>query len=68
MPFLIAVLLAVDTVSLIAAGDRAFAARDFRAALVVYQDLTREEPGSAPVWARLGETYARMGHDAEEFV
>ncbi len=65
MPFLIAVLLAVDTVSLMAAGDRAFAARDFRAALVVYQDLTREDPGSAPVWVRLGETYARMGHDAE---
>ena len=65
MPFVIAVLLAADAVSLMAAGDRAFAARDFRAALFAYQDLTREDPGSASVWVRLGETYARMGHDAE---
>ena len=44
MPFVIAVLLAADAVSLMAAGDRAFAARDFRAALFAYQDLTREDP------------------------
>jgi tetratricopeptide (TPR) repeat protein len=65
MPFLFAVLLAADAVSLMAAGDRAFAARDFRAALVAYQDLTREDAGSASVWVRLAETYARMGHDVE---
>src|SRR5437016_1770710 len=65
MPLVIAVLLAADAVSLMAAGDRAFTARDFRAALFAYQDLTREDPGSASVWVRLGETYARMGHDAE---
>ena len=61
----LAVLLAADALSLMSAGDKAFAARDFRDALFAYQDLTREDPGSAMVWVKLGETYARMGHDQE---
>jgi tetratricopeptide (TPR) repeat protein len=65
MPFALAVLLAADALALMSAGDKAFAARDFRAALFAYQDLTREDPGSANVWFKLGETYARMGHDSE---
>jgi tetratricopeptide (TPR) repeat protein len=65
MCFAFAVLLATEALSLMTAGDRAFAAKDFRVALFAYQDLTREDPGSAAVWAKLGETYARMGHDSE---
>jgi tetratricopeptide (TPR) repeat protein len=65
MSFALAVLLAADALSLMTAGDRALAARDLRGALVAYQDLTREDPGSAAVWVKLGETYARMGHDLE---
>src|SRR5438105_2289334 len=65
MSFALAVLLAAEALSLMSAADRAFAARDFRGALFAYQDLTREDPGSATVWAKLGETYARMGHDPE---
>jgi len=65
MSFALAVLLAADALSLMNAADRAFAARDFRAALFAYQDLTREDPGSSGVWLKLGETYARMGHDLE---
>jgi len=65
MSFFVAVLLAADALSLVSAGDKALAARDFRDALFAYQDLTREDPGSATVWVKLGETYARMGHDLE---
>ncbi|HYY53076.1 MAG TPA: tetratricopeptide repeat protein [Myxococcales bacterium] len=65
MPFALAVLLAADALSLMSAGDKALAARDFRGALFAYQDLTREDPGSATVWVRLGETYAHLGHDLE---
>jgi len=64
LPLLIAALLG-DALSLIAAGDKASASRDFHAALVAYQDATREDPGSAAVYVRLAGTYARMGHDAE---
>jgi tetratricopeptide (TPR) repeat protein len=64
LPLLIAVLLG-DATSLIAAGDRAFASRDLRTALVAYQDATREDPYSAAVYVRLGGTYAKMGHDSE---
>jgi tetratricopeptide (TPR) repeat protein len=65
MSCILAVLLAADALALMSAGDKALAARDFRAALFAYQDLTREDPGSATVWLKLGETYARMGHDPE---
>jgi tetratricopeptide (TPR) repeat protein len=64
LPLLIAALLG-DAGTLIAAGDRALAARDLRAALVAYQDATREDPTNAFVYVRLAGTYARMGHDAE---
>jgi tetratricopeptide (TPR) repeat protein len=64
LPLLIAVLLG-DATSLIAAGDKALASRDLRAALVAYQDATREDPSSAAVFVRLAGTYAKMGHDAE---
>jgi tetratricopeptide (TPR) repeat protein len=65
MSFVVAVLLAADALSLMNVGDKAFVARDFRDALFAYQDLTREDPGSVTVWVKLGETYARMGHDHE---
>jgi tetratricopeptide (TPR) repeat protein len=65
MSFVVAVLLAADALSLMSAADKAFTARDFRGALFAYQDLTREDPGSVTVWVKLGETYARMGHDQE---
>ena len=61
---LVAALIA-DAASLMAAGDRASAAKDLRTALFAYQDAVREDPSSPIVLARLGETYARMGHDAE---
>jgi tetratricopeptide (TPR) repeat protein len=64
LPLLIAALLG-DATSLIATGDKAFASRDLRSALVAYQDATREDPSSAAVFVRLAGTYARMGHDSE---
>jgi tetratricopeptide (TPR) repeat protein len=64
LPLLIAALLG-DATSLIAVGDKAFASRDLRTALVAYQDATREDPSSAAIYVRLAGTYARMGHDAE---
>src|SRR6266850_5705056 len=57
--------LLADAASLMAAGDKAYAAKDFRTALFAYQDATREDPTSAIVLVKLGETYARMGHDPE---
>src|SRR5258705_1437080 len=57
--------LLADAASLMAAGDKAYAAKDFRTALFAYQDATREDPSSAIVVVKLGETYARMGHDPE---
>ena len=64
LPLLIAALLG-DAASLLVAGDKASASRDFRAALVAYQDATREDPANPSVYVRLAGTYARMGHDAE---
>jgi len=64
MQLALLVLLA-DAASLMAAGDKAYAAKDFRTALFAYQDATREDPSSAIVLVKLGETYARMGHDPE---
>jgi len=64
LPLLIAALLG-DATSLIAAGDRALASRDLHAALVAFQDATREDPTNAFVYVRLAGTYSRMGHDAE---
>jgi tetratricopeptide (TPR) repeat protein len=61
---LLALLLA-DAASMMAAGDRASAARDLRTALFAYQDATREDPSSAVLLVRLAETYSRMGHDPE---
>src|SRR6266403_349610 len=57
--------LLADAASLMAAGDKAYAAKDFRTALFAYQDATREDPSRAIVLVKLGETYARMGHDPE---
>src|SRR6267378_2673170 len=64
MQLALLVLLA-DAASLMAAGDKAYAAKDFRTALFAYQDATREDPSSPIVLVKLGETYARMGHDPE---
>ena len=64
MSLLLALLLA-DAASLMTAGDKAFAAKDFRTALFAYQDATREDPTSAIVLVKLGDTYSHMGHDAE---
>jgi tetratricopeptide (TPR) repeat protein len=61
---LLALLLA-DAASLMFAGDKAVAARDFRTALFAYQDATREDPSSAVVMVKLADTYARLGHDPE---
>ncbi len=62
---LLALFLLADFASLIANGDAAFAQRDFRAALFAYQDATRADPASVAAVVKLGETYARMGHDVE---
>jgi len=43
--------LLADAASLMAAGDKAYAAKDFRTALFAYQDATREDPSSAIVWS-----------------
>lgn len=64
LPLLIAALLG-DATTLIAAGDKASSARDLHAALVAYQDATREDPANANIYVRLAGTYARMGHDSE---
>jgi len=58
-------LLLADAASMMAAGDKAYAAKDFRTALFAYQDATREDPTSAIVLVKLGDTYFKMGHDSE---
>src|SRR6266403_1978366 len=64
MQLALLVLLA-DAASLMAAGDKASAEKDFRTALFAYQDATREDPSSAVLLVKLARTYARMGHDPE---
>src|SRR5439155_1028280 len=59
MPFVIAVLLAADAVSLMAAGDRAFAARNYRDALSALDGALRKRPGYAVALVARGS--ARMG-------
>lgn len=61
-------LLIADFASLMANADAALANRDFRGALFAYQDATRADPASATALVKLGETYARMGHDPEAIV
>jgi tetratricopeptide (TPR) repeat protein len=65
MPGTLIALLLADAASLLAAGDQAYANRDFRTALFAYQDASREDPSSAAMLVKLAETYARMGHDQE---
>src|SRR5712664_2676181 len=57
--------LLADAAWLMAAADRAYAAKAFRPAPFAYQDATREDPSSAIVLVKLADTYARMGHDPE---
>src|SRR5712664_4983843 len=64
LALLVASLIA-DAASLMAAGDKASAEKDFRTALFAYQDATREDPSSAVLLVKLAQTYARMGHDPE---
>jgi len=64
LALLVASLIA-DAASMMAAGDKASAQKDFRTALFAYQDATREDPSSAVLLVKLGQTYARMGHDPE---
>ena len=49
----------------IAEGDRAFAAKDFRAALFAYQDAQLAEPKSLDAMLKAGQAYTRLGHDDE---
>jgi len=63
--FLLLALLLADAASMMAAGDKAYAVKDFRTALFAYQDATREDPTSAIVLVKLGDTYFKMGHDPE---
>jgi tetratricopeptide (TPR) repeat protein len=49
----------------IAAGDRAFAGKDFRTALFAYQDAILAEPRNVEALVKAGNAYARMGHDDE---
>jgi tetratricopeptide (TPR) repeat protein len=65
MSYFVLALLLADAASSMAAGDKALAAKDFRAALFAYQDATREDPTSAIVLVKLADTYSRMGHDVE---
>src|SRR3954470_24129611 len=60
----LAILLA-DLASTLANGDAAFADHDFHAALFAYQDASRADPNNVLALVKLGETYARMGHDVE---
>jgi len=64
LALLVASLIA-DAASMMAAGDKASAEKDFRTALFAYQDATREDPSSAVLLVKLAQTYARMGHDPE---
>ena len=49
----------------VAAGDAAFAAKDFRAALFAYQDAILKEPKNVSALIKAGETYAKLGHETE---
>ena len=46
-------------------GDAAFAAKDYRAALFAYQDAIRVSPDSVEARVKAGQSYAKLGHDAE---
>lgn len=46
-------------------GDRAFAAKDYRAALFAYQDAIVADPKNVEALVKAGDTYAKMGHDPE---
>ena len=49
----------------VAEGDRAFNAKDFRAALFAYQDAISADPRNAEALLKAGNAYARLGHDDE---
>jgi tetratricopeptide (TPR) repeat protein len=49
----------------VAAGDAAFAAKDFRKALFAYQDAIRAQPKNVAALVKAGEAYARLGHETE---
>ena len=46
-------------------GDVAFAARDYRAALFAYQDAILIAPDNVEARVKAGQSYAKLGHDAE---
>jgi tetratricopeptide (TPR) repeat protein len=49
----------------LAEGDRAFNAKDFRAALFAYQDAVTADPKNVEALLKAGNTYAKMAHDDE---
>lgn len=49
----------------VAEGDRAFSAKDFRAALFAYQDAISADPQNGEALLKAGNAYARLGHDDE---
>jgi len=54
-----------DPAMLIAKGDAAFAAKDFRTALFAYQDAILADPKNVPALLKAAQAYAKMGHDPE---
>ncbi len=46
-------------------GDVAFTARDYRAALFAYQDAILIAPDNVEARVKAGQSYAKLGHDAE---
>jgi tetratricopeptide (TPR) repeat protein len=51
--------------SKLAEGDRAFNAKDFRAALFAYQDAMVADPKNTEALLKAGNAYSKLGHDDE---
>src|SRR5438105_6355034 len=54
-----------DLAALIAKGDAAYAAKEYRNALFAYQDAIIADPRNVPALIKAGHAYARLGHSPE---
>src|SRR5207253_2183172 len=54
-----------DPAALIAKGDAAYAAKEYRNALFAYQDAIIADPRNVPALIKAGHAYARLGHSPE---
>ncbi len=46
-------------------GDQYFASKNYNAALMRYSDAREEKPGDVAIYVRLGQTYEKLGRQAQ---